>query len=330
MVTMRDIAKMAGVSHSTVSRALNNDPRISPKTTEKIRQVAEDLGYSLDIRGRVLAQGRTFTIGLAIPNITNEFFLPVIRGVEHKAAEFDYSLILCSTRADMRFELEAVRLMAERRVDGLIIAWTDDFEGIIGKLEPNKWPVVFIGNALEDSPYPFIDCDHRSGAYDAAKHLIELGHKHIAFLAGPLISIDAGERLDGYKQAVEENDLVPDMWEGDYTRSSGYTQGKKMLSCRRRPTAVFAANDWMAMGVMSAANELGIKIPEELSVIGFDDVAPARHLLTPLTTVRQPAQQMGRTAVRMLLENGKPKSKRVVLGTELVVRKTTHQAIEKR
>ncbi|NMB47060.1 MAG: LacI family transcriptional regulator [Firmicutes bacterium] len=328
MVTMKDIAKIAGVSHSTVSRALNNDPRISPETTAKVRRIASEYGYSLDIRGRVLAKGQTFTIGLAIPNITDEFFLPIIRGVEHQASEYGYSLVLCSTRGDTRFELEAIRLMSERRVGGLIIAWTDDFFEIVHKLHPQESPVVFIGNVTGDSPYPSIDCDHRSGAYDATKHLAELGHKHITFLSGPLSSIDSRERLRGYTQAIHEYKLVTDVWEGDYARASGYMQGRKILSKTQRPSAIFAANDWMAMGVMAAAKELGMLVPEELSVVGFDDVSPARHLLVPLTTVRQPAQEMGKIAVKMLLKQSENDQlhRRIVLPTKLVVRKTTGPA----
>lgn len=328
MVTMKDIAEIAGVSHSTVSRALNNDPRISPETTEKVRRIASEYGYSLDIRGRVLAKGKTFTIGLAIPNITDEFFLPVIRGVEHQTSEFGYSLILCTTKGDTKFELEAIRLMSERRVDGLIIAWTDDFSEILRKLHPKKWPVVFIGNVTSDSPYPSIDCDHRSGAYEATKHLAELGHKHITFLSGPSSSIDSRERLRGYTRAIHEYKLATDVWEGDYGRASGYDQGKKILSKRQRSTAIFAANDWMAMGVMAAAKELDILVPDELSVVGFDDVSPARYLLVPLTTVRQPAQEMGQIAVKMLLRKSDNDQlhRRMVLPTKLVVRKTTGPA----
>jgi len=324
-ITIRDIAKMAKVAPSTVSRALNNKGRMSDATRERIRQLARELGYHPNINAKGLATNKTGNIGIVInkrhrPESFYGFYGPIILGVEEAIEKQGYHLIFSSTDGGP----SAPRCVKERRVDGVIFMGCDISKDLILSLK-NSTPLVLVDNHLDG--VNSIAIDNEGGAYKAVEYLIKLGYRKIGFIAERLNDLSFKERFEGYKAALKEHgleyhaDLVA---EGLTPPEHGYVAMKKLLK-RGTPPAVFAANDPTAAGAIKAIKENGLRVPDDIAVIGFDDGLTALHTVPPLTTVRVFREKMARVAAKRLMELiEKPDQPAVQirLPTDLVIRES--------
>lgn len=330
-VTIKDIAKEADVSITTVSRVLNNKPDVSPETKKKIQEVIDKLGYNPNTIARGLVLNKTYTIGLIIPDISNPFFPEVAHGIEHKARELGYSVIFYNTNNDRKAEKYAIELMKSKRVDGIILSLSIENEKELDKLAEEKFPIVELDRKVPDSHFPTVTIDNVKSAYQATRHLVELGHTRIAHITGDLGTQTGLDRLAGFKKVIEEFHLeVRDSWiqEGNYSREAGYRKMKYLLGLWEKPTAVFAANDLIAIGAYQAVIEEDLKIPDDISIIGLDDIDMASIVRPGLTTMRFPKHELGQKAAEILIkeiENPNLERNDVILDTELVVRGSTKE-----
>ncbi|MGI9948731.1 substrate-binding domain-containing protein [Vibrio hyugaensis] len=330
MATMKDIAKLAGVSTSTVSHVINKTRFVSEEISERVNNAAKELNYyAPSALARSLKVNRTKTIGMLVTTSTNPFFGEVVKGVERSCYHKGYSLILCNTEGDNERMRESINTLLQKRVDGLILMCSslegeriDVFERYpdIPVVVMDWGPMLFTSDKIQDNSL--------RGGYLAAKYLIDCGHKEIGCITGPLIKHQAQMRYEGYKRAMIEADLEFNAnWivESDFECEGGYQAFKKMAARGILPSSIFVSNDMMAMGVINAANELGIQIPEQLSIIGYDDIHIAKFMSPSLTTIHQPKYRLGQAAVETLLRklNDKSDESQVVqLEPTLVERKS--------
>lgn len=327
-VTINDIAKAANVSKATVSYVLNDKPGVSEKTRRKILQIIKELNYFPNAVARGLAGKTIGMLGLVIPDITDMFYASIIRGVEQAANSFHYTLNLCTTHADPEKEREVVDLFTSGRVDGLIVMTYHLQKDYLAALKERSIPFVFIDSPIEDESIYTVIVDNKKAGYTATEYLINAGHREIAFIHGSRDAWDNDYRFQGYCQALRDHGLVLRnhlIKTGDFQRFEGYQAAKGLLISSQRPTAIFAANDQMALGVLHAASELGLKIPEDLAVIGFDDIEAAALVDPALTTVSQPTLEMGKKAVELvvaLINGKKPLPRKILLQTSLIERET--------
>ncbi len=331
-VSIKDIARVAGVSHATVSRALRDDPRISEQTKKRIRRIARDMGYFPSAIARGLATGRTDTVGMVVTTISDPFVAPIVQGAEKKAMEAGYSLILSQSGADPDRELAAVRLLRERRVDGVIVTASRVGELYTPLLSELKVPIVLINNQKEGGYLHSIYVDDFAGARAAVEYLLEIGHRKIAYVACPERPLSNKNRFEGYKSALEsqgiqaeERLVVRIAGKDDLTR--GREAAERLLSYDERPSAVFCYNDLTAVGALQAFRAKEVSVPEEISLVGFDDISIASMVCPALTTVAQPKEEMGIKAMEMLLAlmEGEEREN-VVVKPRLVVRDSTSPA----
>lgn len=330
-VTSHDVARLAGVSRTTVSLVLNDVPgaRISPETRRRVLEAARQLGYRPNAAARSLASQRALTVGLVLchppEHVYTDPFLPqVILGISGVLRDTDYRLLV--EPAPDPQGTDYLALAEEKRIDGFLISGPRVDDTALLKLQQDKFPVVLLGH-LPGVDLPSVDVDNTRAAYTAVQHLIRLGHRRIGIITnGPLRYTASQERLAGYRTALERHDIPfdPDLVvEGEFTAASGERAIQRLLQVQPRPTAVFAASDTVAMGVLRVLREAGISVPEEMAVVGFDDIPLAAYVDPPLTTVRLPAYELGREAARLLLaivERGEAPRQRVLLETSLVVR----------
>ena len=305
-VSIKDIAKAAGVSHPTVSRALSDSPLVNAETKARIQLLAQEMGYSPDAQARSLVLGRTLTIGVVVTTIADPFIAEIVQGVESTAYDHGYSVILASSSGKSGRELAAVEMLGSKRVDGLIV--TSSRVGALYQehLDRLGVPIVLINSHREQrGAYTFsVNVDNRHGARTATEHLIDLGHRRIAYVTGAVKHSDDLERQAGYRQALAEAGIAydPGLVVPGTGRSGGGERAFPMLSVLSPPpSAVFCYNDMTAVGLMQAAQDDGLKVPEDLSVVGFDDIPLASYVTPPLTTIAQPVPKMGRIAVEMVL-----------------------------
>lgn len=330
--TIRDVARKAGVGVATVSRVLNNSGYAKPQTRERVLQASSELGFVPSQLARGLVSRSSETIGLIIPDITNPFFPAITRGIEDAASGAGYTVFLCNTDNDPRQEELDVQKLRERWVDGIVFVTTTDRRDLVERLLADGIPVVATDREIGHPGIDSVMVDNVVGAHAACRHLLELGHSRIAHVAGRLQTRTGPDRASGYRWALQEAGIPYDpalvAW-GDFTFDSGYRLTQALLAQCPRPTAIFAANDLMALGAMQAAQEAGVSVPDDLSVVGFDDIAIASVIRPGLTTVRQPAYEMGRLAMSMLLEriNGKVSGvgRKHLFQPELIVRRTTRR-----
>ena len=307
-VTIKDIANEAGVSATTVSRVLNNKPDVSDQTKQRIEQVIDELNYNPNGIARGLVLNKTHTLGLVIPDISNPFFPEVAKGIEDKAKKLGYSVIFCNTDNHNQGEKEAIELMKSKQVDGMIVslAINEQNKQELAELAEENFPIIQIDRKIPKSGFPAVVIDNQTAAYQAVSHLINLGHEKIAHISGDLAVKTAQDRLAGFKEAIKSAriDLL-EKWikTGDYSRDSGYQQMKDLLNLDDQPTAVFIANDLMALGAYEAIFEAGLKIPEDISIVGYDDIEVASVIRPSLTTISQPEYQLGVTAAELLINS---------------------------
>lgn len=330
--TIRDVARRARVSKSTVSRVLTGATGVSEETRSRVLAASRDLGYRPNALARTLSTGRSKVIGLVVSDITNPFFPEVARGIEDVAAMYNYSVILCNTDSQPGKEESYVRVLLEKGVDGIIFTSVRMGETNLTDLTRRGVPFVLAGRTLASHPAWSVEVDNFLGGCLATEHLIHLGHREIAFIGGPPGVSSAEARLSGYQQALARHRLELDpalLLEGDFRHQGGLAAARKLFSSGTAPTAVFAANDFMALGVLEALRELRLAVPGEVSVVGFDDIALAAPV--DLTTVAQPRYDLGAIAARQLIrlveqDEEPPEThppEQIVLVPKLVVRGTT-------
>ncbi|HCG8598657.1 TPA: substrate-binding domain-containing protein [Vibrio parahaemolyticus] len=328
MATMKDIAKLAGVSTSTVSHVINKTRFVSEEISERVNNAAKELNYyAPSALARSLKVNRTKTIGMLVTTSTNPFFGEVVKGVERSCYHKGYSLILCNTEGDNERMRQSINTLLQKRVDGLILMCSslegeriDVFERYpdIPVVVMDWGPMLFTSDKIQDNSL--------RGGYLAAKYLIDCGHTEIGCITGPLIKHQAQMRYEGYKRAMNEAGLEFNAnWiiESDFECEGGYQAFKKMAERGTLPSSIFVSNDMMAMGVINAANELGIKVPDDLSIIGYDDIHIAKFTSPSLTTIHQPKYRLGQAAVETLVRRLDDKSNEaqvVQLEPTLVVR----------
>jgi len=333
-VSIKDIAKAAGVSHSTVSRALSDSPLISAATKARIQRLAREMGYSPDALARSLVMGRTQTIGIVATAITDPFIAEVVQAIEQTAYTHGYSIILTISNAEPDREIAAVEMLRSKRVDGVIV--TSSRIGSLYREHLARFgvPVVLLNSHREQSgPYTFsVSMDNQHGGYLATEHLVRRGHRRIAYVSGAAGSSDSLARQEGYRRALEEAGVSVDpalIVPGTGRAEGGERALPRLLDLAEPPTAVFCYNDMTAIGLLRAARQHNIAVPRDLAVVGFDDIPFASYVRPSLTTVVQPKKEMGRLAVEMVLaltaeekNEGDPISNVVVRGT-LVVRESS-------
>lgn len=340
-VSIKDIARAAQVSHSTVSRALSDSPLVSAETKARIQRLAREMGYSPDAQARSLVMGRTQTIGVVVTTITDPFIAEVVQSIETTAHEHDYSVILASSNAEPEREIAAVEMLHSKRVDCVVV--TSSRVGALyqAHLDRLRVPVVLLNSHSQESgSYTFsINVDNGHGGYLATDHLIQLGHRRIAYVAGLTNHSDDLDRLAGYRQALAAAGIPFDaalVLTGTGRVGGGERALPQLLGLAEPPTAVFCYNDMTAIGLLCAARKQGVRIPEELAVVGFDDIPFASYVQPPLTTVAQPKPELGRRAVEMALallaadgDGGRSVSD-VLLQGELIVRASSGGRVEVR
>ncbi|MFD2671323.1 LacI family DNA-binding transcriptional regulator [Marinicrinis sediminis] len=305
--TIRDVSKKAGVSIATVSRVLNGQEGYSKTTKEKVLQVIHELGYTPNEIARGLVNKKTSTIGVMFPTVSSFFFSQLLSGIEEAAQQQQYNVFICNTAKNGERTEKYLQVLREKQVEGIL--FVSDFmkEPYYEQLIASRMPFVLVSTESMRYPVPFVKVDDRKASYAAVQYLLEKGHRHIGMISGTQGDPIAGTpRVEGYRQALEDYGLpfeASRMYYGNFGFNSG-AAGMEQLWEQHRDnlTAVFAASDEMAAGAISACYRLGIRVPEQMSVIGYDNTPLARMVTPPLTAVEQPLEQMGKAAVKMLLE----------------------------
>lgn len=326
--SIKDIARAAHVSHSTVSRALRNSPLVNHETAERIRRIAKDSNFRVSAVGRSLATGRTHTLGVVVTSIADPFFAEVLSGVEDAANAHGYSVILANSRADPEREVKVVHSFEERRVDGIVVMASRVGALYVPLLSKMNIPIVLINNYHPGAFAYSVMIDNVAASQAAVRFLIQLGHRRIGYLGDKSGAQSETERLNGYRQALETASIPfqPELVAlGDSRPEGGVRAMDQLLALAEPPTAVFNFNDMTAIGALSAIRVRGLRVPDDISIVGFDDLIFASHTNPPLTTVRQPKYQMGLAAIDIvmnLLAGSKTEHSLRVSG-ELIVREST-------
>ncbi|MBM2842051.1 MAG: LacI family transcriptional regulator [Bacteroidetes bacterium] len=328
MTTIKDVAREAGVSIATVSRVFNNVAVVDEDTRKNVRHVARRLKYVPSALGRSLSTKRTDAIGLLLPDLFGEFFSEVLRGCDQTAQQSHYHLVVSSSH-NSKGEIQAALTMMRGRVDGLIIMSPHIDAETLNENLPQTLPVVLLNCYVETNGFDSLNIDNYGGAYAMVKHLLSHGHQQVAVIKGTEKNFDASERLRGYRKAMQEAGMTPDPqleFAGNFTEAGGYDAVKGILSRSTRPTAIFACNDSMAIGALSALRDEGVQVPGEIALAGFDDVPIASYLTPSLTSVHVGIHRLGvraiETALHAVLEKNRHHKQQVVLGTELRLRKS--------
>jgi len=327
-VTIIDVAREANVSFSTVSRVVNGKGYISPKTRKRVMEAMTRTGYVANRQARALAGGKHQVVGLLVPDLDTSYIGEILRGIDEELAAVAWDLMLYTTHRRKTRESEFVISLTQGMTDGMLMILPMQPAAYIDMFRERKFPWVLIDYGEEDDSGPSVGTTNRQGAQDATTYLLELGHRRIAFITGNQEMRCSRERLAGYRQALDCAGLPFDpslVREGDFRQPLGYSRTRELLDLPEPPTAIFAANDQSAFGAMDAIRDAGLRIPDDVSVIGFDDIPAAGLTHPPLTTVRQPMVEMGRQATRMLLDliaDPVQEVPRIDLPTELIIRES--------
>ena len=326
--TLMDVARQAGVSPSTVSRILNGTAKVSDDKREAVLAAIAKMNFAPNQMAQGLKKGRSLTIGIVVQDISSPFFDETLRGVDDGLKGTGYASVIVSGHWNADEEAERIRLLLARKVDGIILlSGRMSDETVLGF--STQRPIVSTGRELKTRTALGFKINNEYGAYLAVRHLIELGHRRIAFISGPANNMDADERLAGYRRALEEAAIEADphlIVEGNYHEASGMMAMNRLFDTHQQFTAVFAANDLSAYGARLALYRKGIRVPDDISLVGFDDLPGSSYTTPPLTTIRQPLYDIGRIATHALL--------RVIHGEdaqgeipplELIVRETTRR-----
>ena len=329
MATIKDVAALAGISYTTVSHVVNNSRPVSAHVRRKVESAIAELNYVPSAVARSLKARSTATIGLLVPNSVNPYFAELARGIEDCCERNGYCVILCNSDDDPQKQRNYLRVLLEKRVDGLVVASVGGDAALIDLLATVRTPMVIVDRGLHAVSADLVCIDHEQGGYLATQHLLQLGHRDIACISGPQHTHVAQLRMDGYRRALGERGLRPAanrVMHSDFTSPGGYLAAVQLLAAEP-PSAIFAANDMIGLGVLRAAAEQGIRVPDELSVIGFDDIELSRYVYPALTTVGQRIGELGEIAAERLLARitGSPgaAATRHVIAPQIVVREST-------
>ncbi|WP_431127450.1 LacI family DNA-binding transcriptional regulator [Variovorax paradoxus] len=332
MATIKDVALRAGVSVTTVSHVVNDTRHVSAKGRERVEEAIRELGYVPNAMARSLKSNTTSTLGMLIPNSSNPYFAEIVRIVEDRCFGAGYTLVLCNTDDEPHRQSVYLQVLAERRIDGLIVVSTGagDDDSLVTQLHGLRIPTVLVDREIADPACDLVETAHMQGGLLAVRHLLSLGHKRIACIGGPVGVMPSEQRIEGWRMALAEGGAAPNadalLWRGGFTSQGGYEAMHAILRTEQAPSAVFVCNDLMAIGALRAAHESGVHVPDDLSIVGFDDIELSAYTSPPLTTVAQPKERIGALAVDMLLERvgGKRRdARKVVLQPELRVRAST-------
>jgi len=331
-VTIKDIAKKAGVTHPTVSRALRNDPRVNEKTRIQISAIAKKMGYKPNLIARSLAKSTTDILGFIIPDL-NPHVQPILRGVVDACTRHEYGLMLFSTSYWSEESLSYTRVVDNWRVDGVLIynvMYHKDSNHEMEALQCKNTPCVFINKHLRSKTHSAIGIDNYNAVSQAVNHLVNLGHTRIGIMNGSMKSVDGMERHQAFKKALSSSGLTyHEKWIGcgDFGEEEAFDEMHRILnSSTSLPTAMFCASDGMAIGVIHAIERNGLRVPNDIAVIGFDDIDTARHFKPSLTTLRPPLRQIGEMAVDLLVKRmAKPRSRaeKIPMNAHLIIRDST-------
>jgi len=332
MSTIKDVALHAKVSVATVSHVVNDTRFVSEATRLRVQQAIEELRYVPSALARSLKSNRTHTVGMMIPNNSNPYFAEIIRGIEDTCYDAGFNVILCNSDDDPLKQSTYVRLLSEKQVDGLIVLSSGSDVELLDTLRTATMPQVVVDREIDELAADLVEVNHEAGGLLATQHLLQLGHRRIACIAGPQTLSSARQRVQGYLRALHEAGVAVDdrlMRSSDFTSAGGHAAMSSLLdvaSPADRPSAVFASNDLMAIGAICAAAADGLRIPDDLSVIGFDDIALAAFSNPPLSSIVQPKHATGVLAAQLLLKRiAQPdrELQRAILQPTLVVRHST-------
>ena len=333
MPTIHDVAKRAGVAPITVSRVINNSGYASAETRRRVEEAAAELGYVPNRMASGLRTKRSHSLALVLTDITNPFFTTVARGVEDIANEAGYTVTFSNTDEDAAKEKQYLELLIQQQVDGILLVPAHDSTDNVAYVQAHDTPLVVLDRRLPGAKVDVVRCDSEGGAYQLVRLLIELGHRRIALLGGPQGASTAEDRKTGYRTAMAEAGLSGGITEycGTFTQSSGYQMAAAALALERKPTALFAANNFIAIGALQALFDNNLSVPEDIALVGFDDLPPALVTLPFLTVAAQPAYEMAQKGAELLLSRiGEAEVEivqEIVLPTELIVRQSSGLAL---
>jgi LacI family transcriptional regulator len=326
MATIKEVANLAGVSVATVSHVINDTRFVSEAVRKQVYQAMNELGYRPNTLARSLRRGQTQTLGLILPDSANPFFAEVGRSIERVAFESGYNVILGNTENDFEKESLYLDVLINKQVDGIIFVASGERSDSLRQLMELALPAVVMDREFPGLEMDVVLSDNHQGGYLATQHLLSLGHRQIGCIAGVSRITPSALRVAGYQQALQEGGVAVDptlMMNGDFHPESGFRLAGELLARPNPPTAIFACNDLMAMGVLRAAAECGRRVPDDLAVVGYDDIELASFTNPPLTTIRQPKLEMGAATLQFLLSRIKEKRtnpQRTLLPVSLVVR----------
>jgi LacI family transcriptional regulator len=335
MPTIRDVAERAGVSPITVSRVINNSGYVSQETRSRVEAAIAELQYVPNSLARSLRFKRTHTLALVLTDITNPFWTTVARGVEDAASQCGFNVILCNTDENEAKQSEYLNVLLQKQVDGFLLVPARSTPDPIVLIQSQKVPTVVLDRQVPGAQVDIVRGDSEGGAYQLVRLLLSLGHRRIAMLSGPVSISTAADRVTGYRRALHEVGLEAQaelICYGEYTQESGYQMAQKALSLTPRPTALFAANNFIAIGALRALREVGMRVPEDMALVSFDDIPPAFVIEPFLTVAAQPAYEMGHRATELLLARlsgqAPPECQEIVLPTEIIVRRSSGPPVQ--
>lgn len=329
MSTMMDVAKLAGVSTATVSRVINSPEAVRDQTRKKVIRAMKICNYKYNALARGFATKQSNTIGLIIPNINNPVFADSTQGVQDCADKRKVQVILGNSYYQYDQEEKLVNTLREKQVDGLIITTTKLKGAVLKTLLDEDFPFVLLFSTIKGGPMSAVGVDNYRGGYRATEHLVTLGHRRIGMVAGSFSITDRSyHRWHGYRMCLRDHGISYDkelLVQTDYSLESGRDAVKKLLALKDQPSAVFCSNDYIALGAMKGARELGLNLPSDLSIVGFDDMQTASYLVPALTTIRQPAYEIGEIATELLFQRMETPTKPVqrMLESSLIIREST-------
>lgn len=326
--TLEDVAREAGVSICTVSRVIHNKGYISENTRKRVKEAIRKLNYRQDMIARSLKTNSTDTIGFIVTDLSNPFFSVMSKGIDRIISKKEYSLLVCNTDSNPSKEMKYLDLLLQKRVDGIILASCGGTEEKIKEVVDEGTPIVLVDNYIEGFSLDSVTVDNFMGAYKLTSHLLQLGHIRIGLISGPLSESSARERLDGYKSALTDHGIDFDsklVTVGDFRLKSGYRNTLELLSIIPSPTAIFATNNFMALGALSALKQKGLRVPSDLALVGFDMVEIASVVSPSITTMAYSPGRIGILAARLLLEKiegGDGKTQNLLLKPRLLIRES--------
>ena len=333
MPTITDVAKLAEVAPITVSRVINDSGYVSDLTRKKVEEAITELGYIPNKLASGLRSKRTNTLALVVTDIANPFFTLIARGVEDVASDSGYTVIYCNTDESEQKEINYSNILAQQQVDGVLLVPACSSSKSVKFLDQNNIPVVLIDRSVPEIEKDIVKCDSKEGAYKLVKLIIELGHSNIASITGPKGVSTSEDRVAGYRRAMNEAGLESfvNIYYGAFTQASGYELANQALTLEPQPTALFGANNFLSIGILKALRDAGKRVPEEIAVVGFDDL-PISMMVDPfLTVASQPAYEMGKQATELLLSRllgeAPQEIQRVILQTEIIERQSSGSSL---